>query len=222
MNTAEAASKNLDHTRDGGMYLAFVEAIDQLDGDALKTRDGMPDYWIDILDERNVASLDLPTHRIWLDCVRSDYFSGIEWRHETCRRNDDAAASRRRHQLLDLDPDQFATVLLLLSPNDGSGGAAALEQFQEGSWHEVELNSLRGLPVVAASDFDLVVAQRCYFEWQHEVAELERDVLRNVFNLDFIPDADWGERGSKPPQPRPKPSAKDMGNAHPIQHSFRR
>jgi hypothetical protein len=199
----------LDYTRDGGRYFAFVESMDELDGDVLKTREGLPDHWLDMLAEREALGMQLPTHCIWLDCVRCDYFSGLTWSGRTCRRNDVEDGNRRRQQLLELDPDQLATVLLVMNHDDG-----ALEPFQEGSWHDIELKQWSGLPVVAASDFDLIAAQRCYFGWLREVEAADRRLLQNVFNLDFLPDAGGGEWGGSPPRPGNEPSWKDVGDAY--------
>lgn len=213
MNTTEAVMERLDYTREGGRYFAFVESIDALNEDALKDRGGLPDYWFDILGERDVSSLGPPTHRIWLDCVREDYFSGLDWRTEPCQRNNADDAIRRRKQLLDMDAKQFATVFLLMNDADGKD---ALEQFQEGSWHEIRLDLLHGLPVVAAADFDLIAAQRCYMQWRSNVTERDARLLLNVFNLDFLHDVDWGEKGSTPPQPLGGPTPwEDIGSAYP-------
>ncbi|WP_188795349.1 hypothetical protein [Dyella nitratireducens] len=190
------------------MYFAFVESIDELNGDALKERDDMPDYWRNILDRRDDDSLQFPTHGIWLDCVRYDYFSSITWRGDVCRRNEDEDAVLRRKQLIELDANQFAVILLLMNHADGS---RALESFQEGSWHEIQLRQLHGLPVVAASDFDVAAVQACRLEWRYEVERQQRDVLHNVFNLEFLPDARWGGRGGEPWRPLSLPPSKDMG-----------
>ena len=195
------------YTREGGRYFAFVEGIDALDGEALKNSKGLPEYWPDILTRRNDDDLKHPTHRIWLDCVRLDYFINLDWLHETCKRNYFDDANRRRQQLLEMDSDQFAVILLLFHPDDAAGN---IEQFREGSWHEITLNPSTGLPVVAAPDFDLVEAQSCYIHG-HEATEANRIALLNVFNLDFIPDADLGEHGGTPPWPHGGPPFEDIG-----------
>ena len=195
------------YTREGGRYFAFVEAIDALDDKAMKNREGLPEYWPDILSLRDAADLKHPTHRIWLDCVRRDYFLNLEWLHEPCRRDQLEDANRRRQRLLDMDVDQFAVVLLLFNSEDAAGN---IEQFREGSWHDIALNPSSGLPVVAAPDFDLVEARPCYIQG-HEAAQANRHLLQNVFNLDFLPDADLGGRGGTPSWPYGEPPLEHFG-----------
>jgi len=194
------------YTRGDGRYFAFVEAIDPLGEEAMKNREWLPEYWADILERRHADS-KLPTHRIWLDCVRRDYFLALDWVHQPYPRNEPDAHSQRRQHLLGMDADQFATILLLLSDTDVAGG---MEQIQEGAWQEVTLSPSLGLPVVAAADFDLIEAQPCYITGQDAENE-HRDLLLSVFNLDFLPDADLGEYGRTPPWPRGGPPFENFG-----------
>lgn len=212
MNTSNATHENPDYARDGGHYFAFVESIDTLDGERLRDRDALPGYWSHILDIRNAGALDPPTHRIWLDCVRRDYFLSLDWREETCTRNRIDDANKRRRQLLEMDTDQLATVLLLMNRDDEDD---ALERLQEGSWHQIELRPSHGLPVVVAPDFDLVAARLYYLRWKDEVPQLERDWLLNVFNLEFVLDADLGERGGPTWRPYSGPPSKEAEFTYP-------
>lgn len=195
------------YTREGGRYFAFVEAIDALDGEALKQSKDMPEYWLDILSRRSDDDLKDPTHRIWLDCVRQDYFLNLDWRNETCRRNQFDDANRRRHELLEMDADQFAAIFLLVNAADAAGN---IEQFREGSWHEITLSPSTGLPVVAAPDFDLAEVQPCYIRG-YEATEANRNLLLNVFNLDFLPDADLDGNGGTPSWPHGGSPLQDIG-----------
>ncbi|HTV87148.1 MAG TPA: hypothetical protein VME63_17245 [Dyella sp.] len=201
-----------------GLYYAFVESTDALDGKRLDDRAGLPEYWPGILTRRREASLYEPTHRVWLDCVRRDYFLDLDWRTEPCERNNIEHANKRRRQLLGMDPHQLATVLLLTHREDEDG---AMEPLQEGSWHRIELGSFHGLPVVVAPDFDLIAAQEHYLRWYGEVTQLERDWLANVFNVDFVPDAQWGDRGGPTPPPYPQAPSKDAGFTYPIHQPLR-
>jgi hypothetical protein len=201
-----AANDNPDYASKGGSYFAFVESIDALDGASLRDRDGMQDHWRAVLDARMELPTGLPTHRIWLDCVRRDYFLSLPWRDEKCERNDVRDANQRRQHVLDMDADQFVTVLLLMNRDDEFG---ATDLLVEGSWHRIVLSSSQGLPVVAAPDFDLVAAQLYSLRWHGEVLQIERDELLKVFNLEFVPDAQWGERGGPSWRPYPRVPSKE-------------
>ncbi|HKT27594.1 hypothetical protein [Dyella sp.] len=194
------------YTRGDGRYFAFVEAIDPLSDEAMKHRERLPEHWPGILDRRHPDSRP-PTHRVWLDCVRRDYFLDLDWVRAPYKRSMPEVDNQRRHLLLEMDVDQFATILLLLSDTDIHGG---VEQIQEGSWQEIILSPSVGLPVVAAADFDLIDAQPCYITGQ-DAAKEHRDLLLNVFNLEFLPDADFGEYGGTPPWPGGGPPFENVG-----------
>jgi hypothetical protein len=216
---ASADYASPDYSSKGGSYFAFVESIDALDGAAWRDRDSLQDHWRAILEARKELPSGLPTHRIWLDCVRRDYFLSLPWRDEKCERNDVDDANRRRQRLLEMDADQFAAVLLLIHRDDEDG---ATDLLVEGSWHRIVLSPSRGLPVVAAPDFDLEAAQLYYLQWHGDVLQIERDELLKVFNLEFVPDADWGERGGPSWRPYTRPPSKEAEFIHPFDQPLSR
>jgi hypothetical protein len=189
-------------------YFAFVESLELFAAPGGGTKGGAMRGIVDpLLDRRADLGYPKPTALVWLDCVVAEYFWKLDWRKDSCRIGDAAASARRRQQIRELDPSKMRVVLLPL----GSGGPeedGITDNLRHAAWHRVVLSSdARGLPSETGTDFDLEADGRGtrYFRYLGRCSEDEHRSLVNVFSLDFLPDADFGdgERGEPNTPPRP-------------------
>lgn len=164
-------------------YFAFVEDDEWLNSGAFE-KVGQQ-WWAPIVLERARRDLDVPARLVWLDCVSANYFMSLPWRDEICQIGNPQQSERRRRFINELDPSQFLIVPLFLS-------AKELEtSLDEADWHRVWIDKEAGLPILASADYDFegVPADLRYLRYEAECSEPERISLRNVFNLNFLPDA---------------------------------
>ncbi|MET0115992.1 MAG: hypothetical protein ABW090_01075 [Sedimenticola sp.] len=172
-------------------YFAFVEAIEEI---------GTPLGDVEILfDERDQQGLKSPTHIIWLDCVEKSYFLNLPWRDTPCDINNPAHAKERREQLASLDRIFFRTVLLLINGHSDDGTEETmLNDFGEADWHRIQIHKRIGLPILIAPDFDLEPEDTHHFRLKYLSAcnSGELESIRNVFNINFLPDMGSGNDGN--------------------------
>lgn len=202
-------------------YYAFVESIEPLSIEKDPPRPFAPEErppgWRSVLESRIGEDLPKPTHAIWLDCVSARYLDVLDWRYERCRPGNREESATRRKQLLALDGNQFVAALVLVS-NDHLDESTPLQAFGTADWHVIQLGKETGIPASIGIDFEEALElpdttiRRVHW---HETCSGDLLItLRNVFNLNFLPDADFGERDRSPgePTPRNKPSAsRDSG-----------
>lgn len=197
------------------MYFAFVESNDPTDDVFDWAKGEKPDdAFIETHFARIEGDLGPPTDIVWLDCVRADYFSGLDWRYERCDGNDPGAANRRRQQLLELDATQFEVAWVPINGEDETE-RQQLALLSEVSWHLVRLGPSGVLPAMTAPDFDLEDGQRQLKYVTHEGFARDEDqrALVNAFSLDFLHDMPMGgetppsreppDKGGGPPEKRP-------------------
>lgn len=193
MATVATDEEDIEH------YFAFVESIDELPNVALTGE--VPLGWSSVLQRRQADHLRLPTHALWLDCVREEYFLGLEWLNEVCEPGNRVHAAQRRERLQSLDPTQFVVALVLLSDAMVDENYP-LGEFFGAAWHKVSLRKSNGIPASVDSDFDLalesVTAQVRYVRYEAKCTDEERLALLNVFSLNFIPDVDFDEGNHSP------------------------
>ena len=185
-------------------YFAYVEAIDTWGMDENwanppKTDEGEPGEfkWLrSLVRDRTSAGLAWPTDVVWLDCVRADYLTELPWRDEPCDIGNEEQSRVRRQRLLDLDDSRFRIVLLLVGPKDIGG--RGVTPFAESLWHRVTLGT-GALPVMTAADYEFTGAEPTpdRLQYQAECTAPERGWLYNVFNLNFLPDLEFGEGGGE-------------------------
>ena len=175
--------------------IAFVESSDDLDPDYFEQKE--PEWWQRILNERGRLERPTPDHLVWLDCVHARSFMQLPWREDACEIGDAGAAARRREQIKSLDPSILIVAPLLITRRFAAEGLLLVE-LGEAAWHRVKLDEHGDIPTVIAPDFDLE-AEYCrwvYFDHRAKCSEPERATLQNVFNLNFLPEAELGgERG---------------------------
>jgi hypothetical protein len=171
-------------------YFAFVEGFEEI-GKA-KGTEWIPKWWFKLLSNRH--GLSVPTHCAWLDCVRTHDFLKLEWRFEDCAIGDSAQGSSRRDKIKSLPDSMFKIVFVPLSKKLAAE-AKVINAFQASTWHRIILGPRPGLSVVAGPDFDLQDGAIEYLNLEHYGACLleEREQLTNVFNLNFISDAKFGD-----------------------------
>ena len=192
-------------------FFTFVEDVEPCAFD----RPQVPkeDWWTPILAARGSMNLEPPARLVWLDCVSAPYFESLPWRDELCNIGDFAASQRRRRQILELDATKFLIVPLFLG--ESANEWEMLQAFGEADWHRVVIDTQRiGSPVLSAPDYDFGPnAALRYLRFEAECSLTELGRLRNVFNLNFIPNAKiehGGMRGEPTPTPLPpKPTSKE-------------
>jgi hypothetical protein len=174
-------------------YFAFIDDEEELDAQLLE---GPAEHWWSaIAQARRQRDLPPPSKLFWLDCVSARYFEALPWRLEICDVGNVSNSARRREQIGALDASQFIIVPLFLS--SGPDERFISTQFAESDWHRVVVAEEKGLPVLSAPDYDfeLGIGVLRYLRYAAECTEGERVSLRNVFNLNFLPDAEIGREG---------------------------
>lgn len=184
-----------------GRYFAFVESSDAFDdGEAGAPSPRHPRGWNTLLERRRRMGLATPARVIWLDCVRADDFLALPWLAEPCERGNPAHSARRRERLQSIDPALLLVVLVFLD-------ASRHGDFSDAAWHRIRLDDSGDMPVVVAGDFEAAVdadaASLRLMRHEGPCDDAERRLLLQAFSLDFLPDADFDERGRTPPLPLP-------------------
>lgn len=176
-------------------YFAFVESNEPTDGSNKSMKDQpQDDPFLEVLSRRLSDGMGLPTDILWLDCVRADYFLGLDWRDEHCDANNSIAENRRRRQLLYLDPNQFEVAWVPINQRN-EVEREQLARISEMPWHLITLDSTGILPAMTAPDFDLEDEGRQlkYVTHQTQAQEQDRRSLVNAFSLDFLPEMTRGD-----------------------------
>jgi len=189
-------------------YFAFVEGVEEI-GKSAAPKDA-PEWWRQVLQKRK--PLPLPTHCIWMDCVRVRDFLELDWRFEACEIGDVKQGDTRRDRIMSLPGTMFRIVVVLLSKHSAAE-AKILTAFNESAWHRIILGPRPGAPAVVGPDFDLEEGGIEYLKLEHYGAcpPDERGQLLNVFNLNFIPDAEFGSDGdSASPSPMNPPGSDEV------------
>jgi hypothetical protein len=185
-------------------FFAFVESSDDFDPDA---KNQPPEWWRRINVERIRRGRPSPDHLIWLDCISADAFGSLPWRDELCEINDREQALRRRSQINDIDASALVVAPLLLS-RTFKEEAELIAGFGEAAWHLVRLGPDGPIPTLVAPAFEVETAESrtLTFEYGAVSTDPERASLTNVFNFNFLPDADLGaDHGGAPPVPTIEP-----------------
>jgi hypothetical protein len=188
-------------------YFAFVESTDEFDSEAKHGNDQWGNRIAALLQQRMEAGTKWPERLVWLDCVHAPYFASLPWRDDPCEVNNPDQATARRELIQAFDPSAFRVALLLTNltfdevPVDFGAPTGVL-------WHRVRLGKEGSLPVTTGADFDLEGdAQSLRFTYLGLCTEDERASLNNVFNFNFLPDANLGgtrgEPGGIPPPTLP-------------------
>jgi hypothetical protein len=197
-----------DKVAELGSYFAFVESIEPIASASEVHSSGMHGVFL----QRDKAQLAPPTHIVWLDCIREAYFRSLSWKDEPCPIGDAESARARRTNLVSLEENQFVAVFLLLS-TALTNEATVLQALMDADWHSIEIGQQSGMPASVATDFEAALEDpNPTIRYINYAARCEGDEmrwLRNVFSLDFLPDADFGEsdRGNTPPDKSPNTSA---------------
>jgi hypothetical protein len=184
-------------------YFAFVESMD-----AFSSFEGVrnPPEWLTVLRiDRKQDALEIPHWVVWLDCVRADLFAHLKWRLQPWDPDNGDHTQTRRLQILDMPSEMFRVAVVLLSDKE-QAEALARGQIAGAAWHRITMGpKLAGIPVVAAEDFDLVGGVREQIRHHGQCSDEERSSLVQVFNFDFIAEADFGEdEGGNPGPGRPE------------------
>jgi len=184
-------------------YFSFVESMD-----AFGSFEGVenPPAWLESLRiDRKQGVLETPHWVVWLDCVKADLFAQLKWRLPPWDPDNEDHAQTRRLQILDMPKEMFRVAVLLLSDKEQAEDSAR-GQFAEAAWHRITMGpKLPGIPVVAAGDFDLVGGAREQIRHHGQCSDEERSSLVQVFNFDFIAEADFGaDEGGNPGPGRPE------------------
>jgi hypothetical protein len=189
-------------------YFGFVEGDEPLDPGALQRNEAA--CWAPILERRRQLGLAPPDCFVWLDCVSANFFAQLPWRKEICEIGNVEQSRRRRAQIQALreHASQFIVVPLFMSRHDELPPFE--KSFGAADWHRVEIGEQPGIPVLASEqlDFDHAAskAQRRNLRYIAECCGDELRSLRNVFNLDFLPNADLGAgEGGTPGTPLDSP-----------------
>jgi len=183
-------------------YFAFVEDAEPFAAEWSEPPEDA--WWHRLYLERQSLNLPRPSSLLWLDCVSAPYFDSLEWADEIISPEDATEREQRRERILQLDPQQFVIVPLLLS--DDSGDAELAERFAQEPWNRVVINKDAGRrPVLAGPDYDFDDrAALRYLRFEKTCGAVENRLLRNVFNLDFLPEGRIDkESGFDPGAPTP-------------------
>jgi hypothetical protein len=190
-------------------YFAFVEGDELLDPGALRRNEAA--WWAPILERRRQLGFAPPDRFVWLDCVSARFFAELPWRKEICEIGDVEQARRRRAQIQALreHASQFIVVPLFMSRYDELPSFE--KSFGAADWHRIEIGPQPGVPVLVSEQLDFDHAgSKAQLRNLRYIAECYGDELRslrNVFNLDFLPDADLGaNEGGTPGAPPHSPS----------------
>lgn len=200
-----------------GRYFAFVESIDAFgEGDDGAPSPRHPRGWNTLLEQRRQRGLSAPARVVWLDCICADDFLALPWLDEACERGNPAHATRRRERLQSIDPASLRVVLAFLD-------ASRLGDFADAVWHRIRLDDTGDTPVVVAGDFEAALdADATSLRlMRHEGScdDAERRLLLQAFSLDFLPDADFDERGRTPPLPVPLQPLRPQADRRPLARS---
>ena len=175
------------------IFFAYVESRELLrESELFEYARDLP--WVQyVLAERKGGGRKPPHALLYLDCVNARYFAGLPWRGERCDPRDERQSALRRERLLALDRREFLVVGLFLDPKadlrvTDAGRLAA------STWHVIRLNPFDGIPVVSSADYDFAepVIQAARLQYVDSCRDNELRSLTNVFNLNFLPDAELG------------------------------
>ncbi len=182
-------------------YFAFVESMD---GFSTFEEIETPPDWLECLRiDREKLGLNAPHRVVWLDCVKAEQFTKLDWREQPWDANNEDHARIRRERILDLPQEMFRVVVLLLSMKEGTE-ESVYGQFAEAAWHRITMGpTLPGIPGVAADDFDLIGGTREQISYLGRCSDEERSSLVQVFNFDFIAEADFGDEDGNDGPDRP-------------------
>lgn len=147
-------------------------------------------------------------YTMWLDCINAQYFAELDWRDDSCEINNPSDSKRRRTLIQDLDASKFS-VARIDGSSSGLGIPGELAVFGESAWHLVDFETPEGIAAQVGTDFDLEGAAELFIQHDRFPSDYELASLKNVFNLDFLPDADLDgrERPENEPPPRPPPTS---------------
>ena len=189
-------------------YFGFVEGDELIDPGALRRNETA--WWAPILERRRQLGLATPDRLVWLDCISARFFAELPWRKQICEiGNAEHSRRRRAHiQALREHVSQFIVVPLFMSRYDELPSFE--KSFEAADWHRIEIGQQPGIPVLTSEqlDFDHAAskAQPRNLRYIAECYGDELRSLRNVFNLDFLPDADLGAgEGGTPNTPLDTP-----------------
>lgn len=202
---------------DAARYFAFVESSDAFDDrDAGEPSPRYPRGWNTLLEHRRRMDLATPVRVIWLDCVRADDFLALPWLAEPCERGNPVHSARRRKRLQSIDPALLVVVLVFLD-------ASRRDDFSDAAWHRIRIDGSGDTPVVVAGDFEAAVdadaASLSLMRHEGPCGDAERRLLLQAFSLDFLPDADFDERGRTPPLPLPLQPLQPQAVRRPVARS---
>jgi len=192
-------------------YFAFVESMEPVATRRTLPQNSTEDITGRLLVARDRLGLSAPGTAVWLDCVQSRYLLQLPWRNEVCREGSADDAARRRKQIRALDRSKFRVGLLFIDARNDAESATALA-FSRTAWHRVTLlNQAEGIPIMMDADFDIGIdtGDMRFLRYLTQCSSGELRSLLNVFNLDFIPTASFGndQRGDqKAPPIKPKPA----------------
>jgi hypothetical protein len=188
--TDEAPETGLVGPLSKDAYFAFVESVDAFS--SFEGVENPPDWLNSLRVDRKQDALETPHWVVWLDCVKADLFARLEWRLPPWNPDIEDHAQSRRLQILDIPREMFRVAVLLLSDKEQAEDLAR-GQFVEAAWHRITMGpKLVGIPVVAAEDFDLIGGEREQIRHHGQCTEEERSSLVQVFNFDFIAEAEFG------------------------------
>jgi len=153
---------------------------------------------------------------IWFDLIEKDYFNNLDWIHEKFNADLEGQRMLRRERIASMDRNNFLVgrSVLLIENNDEE---KIFDEIQSQDWHLISLNFESGHEIELEENFEEEGndRDRVFFEYLGPASSEENQLLYGVFNVDFIPELDFDDRGdgnaSGMPSPiLPTPSLEDL------------